>query len=94
MKTESKNELRNRIKYLEQQTEKLQNKINEERNIEWAKNLPIAIQKFHEVANTIFPNLICKINFEHCDEAGYWFTFELKNDSREQTYCIRHTDIN
>ena len=27
------------------------------------------------------------------DASGYWFSFELINDNRKQTYAVRHTDI-
>jgi hypothetical protein len=41
-----------------------------------------------------FPNGIIQfLTLEHIDKAGYWFTFELINDSTRQTFCVRHTDL-
>lgn len=33
------------------------------------------------------------IRWEHTDEAGYWFSFELEQDSRRQTWCVRHWEV-
>jgi hypothetical protein len=33
------------------------------------------------------------LRFEHVDAAAYWFTFELVNDDRRQTWCVRHGDL-
>lgn len=33
------------------------------------------------------------IRFEHEDEAGYWFSYELVQDSRRQTWCVRHWEV-
>lgn len=41
----------------------------------------------------VYGNLVCKINYEHVDESGFWFTYELVHDSRRQTYVIRHEDL-
>ena len=30
---------------------------------------------------------------EHVDEAGYWFSYELEQDSRRQTWCVRHWEV-
>lgn len=30
---------------------------------------------------------------DHVDAAGYWFSFELVQDDRRQTWCIRHRDL-
>ena len=40
-----------------------------------------------------FPGLACNVRFEHQDAAGWWYTFELVNDSRRQTFAVRESDI-
>lgn len=43
--------------------------------------------------NKTFPGLACNVRFEHQDAAGWWYTFELVNDSRRQTFAVRENDI-
>lgn len=33
------------------------------------------------------------IRLEHVDESGYWFSYELEQDSRRQTWCVRHWEV-
>ena len=42
---------------------------------------------WHEL-NSRFPGLACKVQFEHVDAAGWWYTFELINDNRRQTIRV------
>ncbi len=30
---------------------------------------------------------------DHVDAAGYWFSYELIQDDRRQTWCVRHSDL-
>lgn len=41
-----------------------------------------------EELNRTFPGLACKVQFEHQDAAGWWYTFELVNDPRRQTIRV------
>lgn len=41
-----------------------------------------------EELRKMFGNLPCNVRFEHKDDSGYWYTFELVNDSRRQTIRI------
>lgn len=41
-----------------------------------------------DTLNRVFPNLVCKVQLEHVDAAGWWYTFELVNDPRRQTIRI------
>lgn len=43
--------------------------------------------------NQNFPGLACNVRFEHQDAAGWWYTFELVNDPRRQTWAVRESDI-
>ena len=60
---------------------------------EWKERLSDAYAKIQDVLNKSFNQTYQFLRFEHVDGAGYWFTFELINDSRRQTYCIRHNEI-
>lgn len=33
------------------------------------------------------------IRLEHVDAVGYWFSYELENDDRRQTWCVRHSEV-
>lgn len=59
----------------------------------WESLRPQAFEAFWKFANNAFPNLVIKEHLEHIDAAGYWFSFELENDSRRQTYAVRHSDL-
>ena len=74
--------------------------LGEQRNSEyeaylnkiWIERLPSAFQILHEHLGQVFGGLLTGIQFQHVDEAGYWFTFRLINDDREQTYVVRHEE--
>lgn len=93
MKVPTKQQLYEQIAELE----RVNLKITEERRIEkekqWKELLPHAYEVCRKQLKTIFPNLLTMLRFCHVDEGGYWFTFQLVNDSREQTYAVRHTDL-
>ena len=58
----------------------------------WLSNKDKAITAFFStVPVTVLQ--IRKLVLDHIDNAGYWFTFELDNDNRRQTYCVRHIDL-
>lgn len=92
-KRPTKQELYNRIAELE----RLQQKEYEERNREkvkrWNEFLPIAYDKCRKQLARVFPGAVTMLHFEHVDEGGYWFTFQLVNDERRQTYAIRHYEV-
>ncbi len=89
----TKSDLYNLVDHLERENEKLNNTINQEQIKKWEDARPVAYEAFWKYANAAFPNLVIKEKLEHIDAAGYWFTFELKNDDRRQTYAVRHTDL-
>jgi hypothetical protein len=39
-----------------------------------------------------FGGAYCLIKLDHIDTAGFWFSFELVNDKRRQTYRVNHDD--
>lgn len=93
-------ELQKQIELAKQEKEfykKAYEKLNAERlqkqQEEWDRLRPKATEIFHKEMNKIFPEMVCKVTLEHIDSSGFWFTFELKNDRRRQTYVIRHTDM-
>lgn len=93
MKVPSKEELYNWIDSLEKQNQKLLDEKNHKLMEEWKSKSSIAYEVFWKFANSTFPNLVTKVSLDHIDMAGYWFTFELVNDSRRQTYAVRHSDL-
>lgn len=56
-------------------------------------NIEIAHELFFGFLEETFKNLWKNPQFEHSDKSGYWFTFELKNDARRQTWCIRPNEV-
>lgn len=93
MKAPSKAELYEQIASLERQNAKLTEEKNRKQMEEWKSKLLDAHEAFRKYANSAFPNLVTKVSMEHIDAAGYWFTFELINDNRRQTYAVRHEDL-
>ena len=33
------------------------------------------------------------LQLDHVDDAGCWFSYELMNDDRRQTWCVRHGEV-
>jgi len=61
--------------------------------LKWQLGIPTAAMKMCEFLNKTYPGIWCNVRFEHVDAAGYWYTFELVNDDRRQTWCVRHSDL-
>lgn len=59
----------------------------------WIRLLNDAIATCHKALGSIYPNTVKNLTFEHVDESGYWFTYELENDSRRQNYVVRHREV-
>ena len=64
-----------------------------EREICWLSRMSEATSVISAELKTRFGNAVRNLRFEHVDESGYWFTFELAQDSRRQTYCVRHGEV-
>lgn len=92
-KKPKKQELYDQIAALERQNAKLAAQMNEEKVHWWNKRIPAAIEEAHRYLRGLFPNTVKNLTYQHVDEGGYWFTFQLTNDEREQTYCVRHSDL-
>ena len=92
-KSEKKAEMQKQMEFLERENRKMREEIARKQQEEWDKLRPKAAEIFYKEMNKIFPEMVCKVSLEHIDSSGFWFTFELKNDSRRQTYAIRHTDL-
>lgn len=60
---------------------------------EWMLRIADATEWISGFLNKTFPGIWCNLRFEHVDAAAYWYTFELVNDSRRQTWCVRHSDL-
>lgn len=79
--------------FYKKEYEKLKDEKTRKQQEEWDRLRPKATEIFHREMNKVFPEMVCKVTLEHIDASGFWFTFELKNDNRRQTYVIRHTDM-
>ena len=64
-----------------------------ENRVEWEKKIPEATTVMMAWLSKTYPGLWCNLRFEHVDAAAYWYTFELVNDDRRQTWCVRHGDL-
>jgi len=93
MKKPTKSELYERIEYLERENEKLRNQIQADRRKTWEARKPAAYKAFFNVVYFLFGNIIRNAHLDHVDEAGFWFSFELENDTRRQTHVVRHYDF-
>jgi hypothetical protein len=93
MKVPSKSDLYEQIAHLERQNARLVEEKNHRQMEEWKAKISDAFEAFWKYVNSAFPNLVTKVSIEHIDAVGYWFTFELINDDRRQTYAVRHEDL-
>ena len=92
MKTPTKSELYAQVEALTRENIALQEKLDAEEKERWNSLKDKAFEMCREMIP--FPNgNIQFLTLEHVDKAGYWFTFELINDSTRQTFCVRHTDL-
>lgn len=92
-KAPTKQQLYERIAALERINQKQEEERTREQVRRWNELLPRAYERCRSELNRVFPNLIKNLHFEHVDAGGYWFTFELENDDRKQTYAVRHSDM-
>lgn len=65
----------------------------DEQQREWMLRISDATEWITNFLREKFPGTWCKLRFEHVDAAAYWYTFELVNDDRRQTWCVRHSDL-
>ena len=93
MKVPTKSELRNRLAETQRENFKLVEKLNADKIKRWNDLLPAAYAEARKTLLKVFGTTLTLLHFEHVDEGGYWFTFELINDSRRQTYCVHHDEI-
>lgn len=60
---------------------------------EWLKHQEKATDVMIDFLNKTFPHTWCNLRFDHVDAAAYWYSFELINDDRRQTWCVRHGEV-
>lgn len=92
MKVPTKDELYAHIAALTKENHRLQAELDAKDMELWQKDKDKAFKAFY-IAVPYLPREMCFVTLDHIDRTGYWFTFELQNDSRIQTYCVRHTDL-
>ena len=93
MKVPTKQQLYEQIAELERINRREHEEKFRKKKQYWNSLLPLAYAMCRKQLTEIFPNLLTLLHFEHVDESGYWFTFQLVNDSRVQTFAVRHTDL-
>lgn len=93
MNVPTKHQLYEQIRTLQHLNQKIIEEQEQEKVRRWEKHLPQAFEECRKQLLAIFPNLLTMLKYEHVDEGGYWFTFHLINDSRVQTYAVRHGDL-
>ena len=97
--TTKKSEMQNEINTLKRQLE-LSQKTNESQNQKiqrlnmerWSKLIPKVAAKCHEMLDGHIRGMYKNLTFVHVDEAGFWFSYELL-DSTRQTYAVRHEEV-
>lgn len=53
----------------------------------------LATEKMKAFLNKTYPGTWCNLQLEHVDAEAYWYSFELANDKRRQTWCIRRGEV-
>ena len=89
----TKKELKAQLEAEVREKAKMQAEIDELKQKEWREHLSLAYDKVKEVLHKAFGGTVLLLRFEHADDSGYWFTFELANDSTRQTYRVGHDEI-
>lgn len=89
----SKKQLAVENEALIKENEKLAQQLDTQEQAEWAKLQEKAFEVFHKLTKPLFGNLVTNVKLEHTDKAGYWFSFELENDTRRQTFAVRHNEV-
>ena len=91
-KAPTKAELYSQVDALTRELTTLQDKLDSEERDKWCTLKDRAFELFYELT-PFNKGTVQFLTLEHIDKVGYWFTFELVNDSTRQTYCVRHTDL-
>ena len=92
MKAPTKAELRAQIAALTRENIALHEQLEAEQRERWDMNKNKAFSMFYRLI-PFLPRDIYGLALDHIDNSGYWFTFVLSNESKRQTYCVRHTDL-
>lgn len=92
MKAPSKAELYAQVQALTKENIKLNKMLEAEERKRWREKTDQAFNMLYRKVPYL-PREMYNTTLDHIDKAGYWFTFELCNDSTRQTYCVRHTDL-
>lgn len=89
----TKKEIEDRLEAEIREKAILQAEIDALKQKEWKEHLSLAFDKLNDVLSKAFGGTVRLLRFEHVDGAGYWFSFELINDSTRQTYRVGHDEI-
>lgn len=78
MKSESKQELRNKIHDQEIEIEKLKREIGRRDQIEWEKHIGSALLVARKELNSTYGTAnIAEVYYSRVDFSGYWFVYRL-----------------
>lgn len=88
-----KRELVNMVEHLEKENAALIEGMMNREHTAWMEKLERANEVMVDFLNETFRNLWCNLRFEHVDVVAYWYTFELVNDERRQTWSVRHNEL-
>ena len=92
-KAPKKADLLEQISELNKLNAKLSAELEKKNQEEWSKKVPDALEVISSELKMRFGYAVRNLRFEHADASGFWFTFELVQDSRRQTYCVRHWEV-
>ena len=57
------------------------------------QNVEKAAEVLGKMLKPMYGESVRNILFEHVDESGYWFSYELEQDKRRQTWAVRHWEV-
>lgn len=91
--TEQVGNLQDQVDELLKMNQALSRELEEKKQAEWSKRVPMATGVIQAELKQRFGFAVRNLLFEHVDASGFWFSFELAQDSRRQTWCVRHGEV-
>ena len=85
--------LQDQVDELLKMNQALSRELEEKKQQEWLNRVPMATGVIQAELKQRFGFAVRNLRFEHVDASGYWFSFELAQDSRRQNLCVRHREL-
>lgn len=92
-KAPKKSELVEQLAELNRVNRRLYAELDAKNQEEWSKKIPDATRVITAELRKRFGSAVRNLRFEQVDAAAYWYSFELIQDSRRQTWCVRHWEV-